>query len=114
PRLIRLSAVSVFVYLGLLGLTGLFFKKIPSGFVPSQDKQYLIAFAQLPSAASLARTDAVIRRMSEVALKHPGVANAIAFPGLSINGFTNSTNSGIVFVALKPFEERKSKALSGQ
>jgi multidrug efflux pump len=112
-RLIRLSIVSLVLYAGLLGFTGFSFQKIPTGFVPSQDKQYLIAFAQLPSAASLDRTDAVIRRMSEIALQHPGAANAIAFPGLSINGFTNSTNSGIVFVGLKPFDERRSAELSG-
>jgi multidrug efflux pump len=112
-RILRLSAIALLVYAGLLGTTALLFKKIPTGFVPIQDKQYLIAFAQLPSAASLDRTDAVIRRMSEIALKHPGVANSIAFPGLSINGFTNSSNSGIVFVALKPFEERKTPELSG-
>jgi hydrophobe/amphiphile efflux-1 (HAE1) family protein len=112
-RLIRLSAIAVVIYVGLLAFTGFSFKKIPGGFVPTQDKQYLIAFAQLPSGASLDRTDAVIRRMSEIALKHPGASNAIAFPGLSINGFTNSPNSGIVFVALKPFEERKSPELSG-
>jgi len=112
-RLIRVSAIALVVYAGLLAFTGFSFKSIPTGFVPSQDKQYLIAFAQLPSAASLDRTDEVIRRMSELALAHPGVANAIAFPGLSINGFTNSTNSGIVFVGLKPFEERKSPELSG-
>ncbi len=113
-RLLRLTAISLTVYAGLLAFTAFSFKKIPTGFVPTQDKQYLVAFAQLPAAASLERTDAVIRRMSEIALKHPGTANAIAFPGLSINGFTNSPNSGIVFVALKPFEERKSKELSGQ
>ncbi len=112
-RLIRVSAIALVVYAGLLAFTGFSFKSIPTGFVPSQDKQYLIAFAQLPSAASLDRTDDVIRRMSELALAHPGVANAIAFPGLSINGFTNSTNSGIVFVGLKPFEDRKSPELSG-
>ncbi len=113
-RLLRLSAIALVVYAGLLAFTGFSFKKIPTGFVPTQDKQYLVAFAQLPAAASLERTDAVIRRMSEIALKHPGVANAIAFPGLSINGFTNSANSGIVFVGLKPFEERKAKELGGQ
>ncbi|HEX2861395.1 MAG TPA: efflux RND transporter permease subunit, partial [Lacunisphaera sp.] len=112
-RLIRLSAIALIVYVGLLAFTGWSFNKIPAGFVPSQDKQYLIAFTQLPSAASLDRTDAVIRRMSEIALQHPGVANAIAFPGLSINGFTNSANSGIVFVALKPFAERKTPELAG-
>ena len=83
------------------------------GFVPTQDKLYLVAFAQLPDAASLDRTEAVIRRMSEIGLKNPGVDGAIAFPGLSIKGFTDSSNAGIVFFRLKPFEERKGKALSG-
>ncbi|PTY08680.1 multidrug efflux RND transporter permease subunit [Opitutaceae bacterium EW11] len=112
-RILRVSTIALIVYAGLLLLTGGLFRKIPTGFVPVQDKQYLVAFAQLPAAASLDRTDSVIRRMSEIALKHPGVANAIEFPGLSINGFTNSSNSGILFVALKPFEERKSKELAG-
>jgi multidrug efflux pump len=112
-RLLRLSVIALILYVGLLGATAVLFNKIPSGFVPTQDKQYLVAFAQLPAAASLERSDAVIRRMGEIALKHPGVANAIQFPGLSINGFTNSPNSGIVFVALKPFEERKGKELAG-
>ncbi|HWA87179.1 MAG TPA: efflux RND transporter permease subunit [Opitutus sp.] len=113
-RLIRLSGIALVVYAGLLAFTGFSFKKIPSGFVPTQDKQYLVAFAQLPAAASLERTDAVIRRMGEIALKHPGVDYAVQFPGLSINGFTNSSNSGITFICLKPFEERRSKALSGE
>jgi multidrug efflux pump len=86
---------------------------VPGGFVPVQDKQYLVAFAQLPEAASLDRADDVMRRMSDIALAHPGVADAIAFPGLSINGFTNSSNAGIVFVGLKPFEERRDHEQSG-
>jgi hydrophobe/amphiphile efflux-1 (HAE1) family protein len=113
-RVLRFSVVALVIYGGFVALTAVLFKSTPSGFVPTQDKQYLVAFAQLPAAASLERTDAVIRRMSEIALKHPGAANAIAFPGLSINGFTNSPNSGIVFVALKDFEERKTPELSGQ
>jgi hydrophobe/amphiphile efflux-1 (HAE1) family protein len=112
-RLLRLSVVALLVYAGLLGTTGILFKSIPSGFIPTQDKQYLVAFAQLPAAASLDRTDAVIRRMGEIALRHPGVESAVSFPGLSINGFTNAPNAGIVFVTLKPFEERTGKALSG-
>jgi multidrug efflux pump len=112
-RLVRLSVVVLVIYAGLLATTGWLFKSIPSGFIPTQDKQYLVAFAQLPAAASLDRTDAVIRRMSDIALAHPGVESAVAFPGLSINGFTNSPNAGIVFVTLKPFEERTTKELSG-
>ena len=83
------------------------FKAVPGGFVPGQDKQYLVGFAQLPDGATLDRTEEVIRRMGDIALKQPGVESAVAFPGLSINGFTNSSNAGIVFVTLKPFEERK-------
>ncbi|KPX09376.1 Multidrug efflux RND transporter MexF [Pseudomonas savastanoi] len=111
-RVIRSSGIALLVYAGLMVLTWLGFASTPTGFVPSQDKQYLVAFAQLPDAASLDRTEDVIKRMSELALKQPGVENAIAFPGLSINGFTNSPNNGVVFVALKPFEERKDPSLS--
>lgn len=106
------KAVMLGVYLVLvLATTGLF-KAVPGGFVPGQDKQYLIGFAQLPDGATLDRTEDVIRRISDIAMKQPGVEHAIAFPGLSINGFTNSSNSGIVFLSLKPFDQRKSKDLS--
>src|SRR5262249_56986645 len=88
------------------------FKTVPGGFVPGQDKQYLVGFAQLPDGATLDRTEEVIRQMSDIALKQPGVESAVAFPGLSISGFTNSSSAGIVFVTLKPFDERKSAALS--
>ncbi|KMO41418.1 efflux RND transporter permease subunit [Methylobacterium aquaticum] len=101
------------VYLVLVGVTAMLFRQIPGGFVPGQDKQYLVGFAQLPDGATLDRTEEVIRRMSEIALKEPGVESAVAFPGLSINGFTNSSNSGIVFSTLKPFDERKGPGLSG-
>ena len=111
--ILRKSFVALVLYTGLVVLTGWSFTKVPTGFVPGQDKQYLIAFAQLPDAASLDRTDAVIRRMSEIGLKHPGVLDAVAFPGLSISGFSVSPNSGIVFFCLKPFDERKSPELSG-
>ena len=109
---LRSSAIAVVVYAGLIGLTILGFSRVPAGFVPTQDKGYLVSFAQLPNGATLDRTEDVIRRMSDIALKHPGVQNAVAFPGLSINGFTNSPNSGIVFATLKPSEERKSPELS--
>ncbi|WP_293799125.1 efflux RND transporter permease subunit [uncultured Bosea sp.] len=112
-RVISHRAVMLAVYVVMLGATGVLFKAVPSGFVPGQDKQYLVGFAQLPDAATLDRTEDVIRRMDEIALKHPGVENAISFPGLSINGFTNSSNSGIVFVGLKPFDQRKNPSLSG-
>lgn len=101
------------MYLVLVGATVGVFKLVPSGFVPAQDKQYLIGFAQLPDGATLDRTEDVIQRMGEIMKKNPNVEDAIAFPGLSINGFTNSSNSGIVFATLKPFAERKHKDQSG-
>jgi multidrug efflux pump len=109
---LRSSAIAVAVYAGLIGLTILGFSRVPTGFVPTQDKGYLVSFAQLPNGATLDRTEDVIRRMSDMAMKHPGVQNAVAFPGLSINGFTNSPNSGIVFATLKPSEERNRPELT--
>ncbi|RJG11719.1 efflux RND transporter permease subunit [Massilia cavernae] len=110
---LKRKGISVAVYV-LLTIAAVFmFKAVPSGFVPAQDKQYLVGFAQLPDAASLERTDAVIRRMSDIASNVPGVESSVAFPGLSINGFTNAPNAGIVFTTLKPFDQRKGKGLSG-
>jgi len=112
-RVLRKSVVALVVYGGLVVLTAWSFKKVPTGFVPSQDKQYLVAFAELPDASSLDRTEAVIRRMSEIGLKQPGIQSAVAFPGLSISGLSVSPNEGIVFFCLTPFEERTTRALSG-
>jgi multidrug efflux pump len=112
-RIISRKAVVMGLYLVLIGVTAVVFRAVPGGFVPGQDKQYLVGFAQLPDGATLDRTEEVIRTMSDIALKQPGVESAVAFPGLSINGFTNSSNSGIVFVTLKPFAERTTSALSG-
>ncbi len=106
------KASAMGVYAVLLALTAGVAWVVPGGFVPAQDKQYLISFTQLPNGASLDRTEAVIRRMTDIALQQPGVESAVAFPGLSINGFTNSSSAGIVFATLKPFDERRGKALS--
>jgi multidrug efflux pump len=111
-RVLRVSFAALILYAGLVGLTVFGFSQVPQGFVPAQDKDYLVAFAQLPDAATLDRTDAVIRRMGTLALEHPGVANAVAFPGLSVNGFVNASNAGIVFVTLKPSQERRTHELS--
>jgi multidrug efflux pump len=112
-RLLSRKTLVMGVYLVLAATTIGMFRTVPGGFVPAQDKQYLVGFAQLPDGATLDRTDSVIRKMSEIALKQPGVEHAVAFPGLSINGFTNSSNAGIVFVTLKPFSERLTPDLSG-
>jgi multidrug efflux pump len=110
--LLHRKSLALIVYGILLLLTGLLFTRIPSGFVPAPDKQYLIGIAQLPAGSSLDRTEKVIRDMSDIALKVPGIVDSIAFPGLSIAGFSSSPNEGIVFFGLAPFEKRTSGDLS--
>ncbi|MFM9879077.1 MAG: efflux RND transporter permease subunit [Burkholderiaceae bacterium] len=103
---VKRKSLSLLVYAGLLVVTVLLFIRVPTGFVPQQDKQYLIGIAQLPDGASLERTTAVIRRLSDIAQSVPGVKDSVAFPGLSINGFTAAPNAGIVFFGLDDFANR--------
>ncbi len=110
---LRKSFIALLLYGGLVYLTGWSFTKVPTGFVPQQDKQYLVAFAQLPDAASLDRTEAVMRRMADIGMKNPGVESAVQFPGLSISGFSVAPNAGIIFFCLKPFDQRSTPDLSG-
>jgi multidrug efflux pump len=107
------KSLSVGFYLVLVALAAVMFKLVPAGFVPSQDKGYLVGFAQLPDAASLNRTESVIRRTADIALGVPGARNTVAFPGLSVNDLTNAPNSGIVFVGELAPETRTTKEVSG-
>lgn len=107
------KGIMLIVFGGLVALTGFSFNLVPPGFVPMQDKGYLISFAQLPTGATLERTEEVMRKMGDIALQEPGVTGAVQFPGLSINGFVTSASAGIVFVRLDDFENRKNPALSG-
>jgi multidrug efflux pump len=111
--IIKHKKIAFIIYVILLVTTYGLFQLVPLGFIPTQDKQYLVSFAQLPEGATLDRTEQVIREMGEIALQEPGVQNAVQFPGLSINGFINNPSSGIIFVGLKPFDERESSDLSG-
>ena len=110
---IRRSGIALLVYGGLIVLAWVGFNAVPGGFIPSQDKQYLIAVAQLPPAATIDRTEAVVRRMSEIGLKTPGVEHAVEFAGMSVNGWSQSSSSGIAFFALDPPAKRKGAKLTG-
>ncbi len=102
---------SVFgVYILLLIGAGVMFKAVPAGFIPTQDKLYLIGGVKMPEGSSLERTDKVIRQMSDIALHTDGVADAVAFPGLNALQFTNTPNTGTVFFALKPLNQRTRSA----
>ena len=105
--LLRMSFVLLLVYGGLLAMTGMGFKVVPKGFIPDQDKGYLVVNVQLPDGASLERTDELVTKLSKIALETEGVGNVIAVPGYSTLLSTNISNVGGMFVILKPFEERK-------
>src|ERR1700726_4066452 len=111
---LRLSAIVLLIYAGLIGLTGFGFSRVPSGFVPIQDKGYLIANIQLPDAAALERTVEVTAAVEKIALETPGVDHTLAIPGQSfvLNAF--SSNYGSMFITLKPFHERRAADLSAE
>src|SRR5205807_5693585 len=111
---LRLSVIVLLVYVGLIGLTGLGFARVPSGFVPIQDKGYLLVNIQLPDSASLERTVEATEAVEKIALETPGVAHTVAIPGSSFVLNANSSNYGSMFVILKPFDERRGAALGGE
>ncbi len=110
---LRLSVIVLVVYVGLIGLTGFGFTRVPSGFVPNQDKGYLLVNIQLPDSASLERTVEVNAAVEKIALATPGVAHTVAIPGTSFVLNANSPNYGSMFVILKPFDQRRGPALTG-
>jgi multidrug efflux pump len=111
---LRLSVIVLVVYVALIGLTGFGFTRVPSGFVPIQDKGYLVVNLQLPDSASLERTLEVTDAVEKIALETPGVAHTVAVPGTSFVLNANSSNYGNVFVIFKPFSERRDPALTGE
>ncbi len=113
-RAIRFAAMMLFVYGGLIGLTYMQLAAVPAGLIPQLDRGYFIAAFQLPPGASLERTDAVVRRASDIIQSRPGVQNSIAFVGLDGATFTNAPNAGVIFIALKDFKERTKEKLTSQ
>jgi multidrug efflux pump len=103
PRLLVIYAV-------LIVLTLAAFRAVPGGYIPTQDKQYLFAVLQLPEAATIDRTDAVMRRMGQIAMEVPGVANVVQFPGLNAVHFVATPNVGVMFVGLEPQGKRELEA----
>ena len=98
------------VYAVLLVATMTLFAGVPRGFIPIQDKLYLIAGVKMPEGASIERTDRALQKIAEIALSIEGVESEIAFPGLNPLQFTNTPNSGVAFFTLKPFDQRERSA----
>ncbi len=110
--IVRRAGIGFAVYGALLVATAFGFAHVPTGFIPPQDAGYLIVAIQLPDGASLARTDAVARRASEVILSTPGVRHAVAFAGFSGATRANASNAAAIFVTQAPFEERVPQGLT--
>jgi hydrophobe/amphiphile efflux-1 (HAE1) family protein len=105
-HVVRVTALTLVVYAGILAFGLNEFRKTPVGFIPQLDRGYLIIVTQLPPGASLARTDEVNRRAVEMALQVPGVIGAVNVVGFSGATFTNAPNAGAVFAVLEPFAKR--------
>ena len=105
-HVVRLGAVALAVYLGLVGLTYFGFKRVPTGFIPDQDQGYLIVSMQLPDAASIDRTEAAMHHLAEIASETPGVADTVAISGFSLLTGSQSSAAGTMFLPLEPFAER--------
>jgi multidrug efflux pump len=105
-RVVRLAVLALVVYVGLLGVTAYGFGAVPTGFIPQQDKGYLLCVLQMPDAASLDRTDVAIRKMEEIARRTPGVKFTFAVSGFSVLSGTNQSNTAVMFLSLEPFDTR--------
>ncbi|MEO1250489.1 MAG: efflux RND transporter permease subunit, partial [Pseudomonadota bacterium] len=113
-RSLRLTALMLVIYAGLIWVTNTQFGRAPTGFIPEQDQGYFITVIQLPPGASLARTDAVVQRATDIILQHPGAAHTAGFAGFDGATFTNSPNAGAIFFTLKDFHERQELGLTAQ
>jgi multidrug efflux pump len=111
-RLCRVAVVVLFIYAGLLALTGLGFQSVPGGFIPAQDRGYAVVFCQLPDASSLDRSIAVMEKAAKIALETPGVKATVQFPGFNLLG-GNQTNTATMFLSFEDFDQRKTPEKSG-
>src|SRR5262249_44750687 len=111
-RLLRISFLVLVVYAGLLAVTYWEFIHPPTGFIPQQDKGYLILHVQLPDAASVERTERMMQRIETIAKKSPGVMHTLGVSGTSLILQANAPNLGSMYLLLKPFSQRRGSGLS--
>ncbi len=111
--LLRVSVLVLVLYGGLLGLTYWSFTHTPTGFIPPQDKGYLLVNVQLPDSSSLERTQQVMKQIEQTAGKLPGVAHTVAIAGQSILMNANAPNFGAMYVMLDDFHHRAQHGLTG-
>jgi multidrug efflux pump len=106
-RLLRVPMLVLLVYGGLLGLTYLGFNSLPRGFIPSQDKGYLVCSVQLPDATSAERTLETLARVESLTLNTPGVRSINSIAGNSFQLGARASNFCSMFIILEEFDKRK-------
>ena len=109
---LRFAAPILLGFTGLLAVTWLLFTLIPVGFIPQQDKGYLVADVALPEGASVQRTARVMAALERRALEEPGVAHVVSVAGRSVVLGGNAPNWGAMYVMLDGFAERRGRAAS--
>jgi HAE1 family hydrophobic/amphiphilic exporter-1 len=110
--LVRRSALVMMLFVGLLFITGWQFTSLPTGFLPQEDQGYMIANVQLPDAASLERTDDVLKQIDEILQQTPGIKDWVTFGGYSILDGAIASNAASVFIVMEPWEARTDPDLS--
>jgi len=110
-RIVRHAALAVVVLLVLSGVSYLLLRAVPSGFAPTEDQGYFLVNVQLPDAASLERSDAVVRQIEQILLDTPGVEAVVAIGGRSFITGVNGPNVASLFPRLAPWHDRKSREL---
>ncbi|GAB4224967.1 MAG: multidrug efflux RND transporter permease subunit [Kiloniellaceae bacterium] len=113
-KLVRVTALVMLLFVGLFALTGWQFGKLPTAFLPIEDQGYVIGAVQLPNAASLERTNAVLAKIDTILADMPGVDNWVTIGGFSVIDGTNASNAATVFITMTPWEERQTAELSQQ
>src|SRR5262249_55897687 len=112
--LLRISVLVLLVYGGLLYLTYYGFNKAPSGFIPTQDKGYLLVNVRLPDATSVEHTQRVMKEIEALAIEVPGVKHTLAIAGQSLLLNANAPNFGSMYVMLDDFHHRTKPSLHGE
>jgi multidrug efflux pump len=110
--LARRKATVGIVYALLLGATVMFSHLVPGGFIPSQDKEFVVGVAQLQNGASLDRTEEITRQITDIVRQNPAVENIFTYPGLSVNATTNSSSSALLHILLKPYKQRHDPSMA--
>ena len=110
--LIRRSAIAMLFLLAAAIFAGLMGKRLPTSFIPEEDQGYAFVQIQLPDAASLQRTDSVLRKVDDILAHTHGIQGYDAIAGFSLLSNTSSTYSGFYFLQFDPWEERRTPELS--